>query len=660
MIKKTKSTLLNIDSSNRDKIPKNIFISNNNYLPNNPITFIKDNNEIIINYPNHELKENDKIIIQNVEGKTKTLINSFYLINSYNYLIIDFIENHDISLDYLNYNKDIYINIDILSDYSNLNMINNIPLNSILGIKKIKLLSDVYNNILINDLFKKYDNNKINKLLFIELPFQFNQTGDSYYIINEIFKITFLNISGIDLGYINSNYPINSYNYQSSQIINRVIDKDNITIILKKIPYKNMNGGGNKIQIMKILNSITSYPYTNEYTIKLNKNFTNITKIELISSEFPYVDLLIKENVNDKLYWKILEDGPYIYSITIDEGTYNSDTLVNKIKLNMNKTKRITYTVENPVYNIFDINIEQYTQEIKFYCYKETKLPNSLNISEIIIDNVKYYLLTIVHPNNFVDIGDTITISGASDTSIKYEYDNKESQILLISSSYINKSHIIYKTDNISKFYSIILGRIDQIQTEVAGSESKGGQNISIKSKTKASFLFNKNDTIGEILGFKNVSDANSITDFQFIISNKDPYIISTNLNSVGDIIKNNNIINLSGNYNYFFMYLNDIEYIYTNNKIPSAFSKILLNGNPGTILFNTFVNQPNDLYSKSFPISTLNELNIKFLFPDGSKPDFRNLNHSFTLRIIEEIIESNEFYNNSNNINVYQEFKKI
>ena len=110
------------------------------------------------------------------------------------------------------------------------------------------------------------------------------------------------------------------------------------------------------------------------------------------------------------------------------------------------------------------------------------------------------------------------------------------------------------------------------------------------------------------------------------------------NLDPIGNYIDyNNGYFNFVGNYNYFLMYLNNIEYIYNSSTVPPAFAKILLTGNPGDILFNTFVEQPKYQYDKIFPISNLTEFNIYFLYPDGKRVDFRNLNHSFTLKITEE-----------------------
>ena len=83
-------------------------------------------------------------------------------------------------------------------------------------------------------------------------------------------------------------------------------------------------------------------------------------------------------------------------------------------------------------------------------------------------------------------------------------------------------------------------------------------------------------------------------------------------------------------------MYLNNYEGIITNSNInqENIFSKILMAGNTGDILFNTFVNSPLEF---DIPIPTISQFSIKFYYPDGTKPDFRNFEHSLTLRITEK-----------------------
>jgi len=107
-------------------------------------------------------------------------------------------------------------------------------------------------------------------------------------------------------------------------------------------------------------------------------------------------------------------------------------------------------------------------------------------------------------------------------------------------------------------------------------------------------------------------------------------------------------------------MYLNDIEFIYSSSSIKPAFAKILLSGNPGDILFNTFVEQSKYQYDKIFPISNLSNFNITFLFPDGNLVDFRNLNHSFTLKITEEKIQNSNTFLNSKYIKIQNYFTPL
>ena len=97
-----KTTLLNIDSAYRTTLPKNICQSNCIYLPNNPLTFTKGSNIINIYYPDHKLITGDNITIQNVEGTTKIINSSLYLLTDFKYLMI-VVDSNDIDIDYKNY-----------------------------------------------------------------------------------------------------------------------------------------------------------------------------------------------------------------------------------------------------------------------------------------------------------------------------------------------------------------------------------------------------------------------------------------------------------------------------------------------------------------------------------------------------------------------------
>ena len=116
-------------------------------------------------------------------------------------------------------------------------------------------------------------------------------------------------------------------------------------------------------------------------------------------------------------------------------------------------------------------------------------------------------------------------------------------------------------------------------------------------------------------------------------------------------------ILNLTGIPNYFLLYINDFELIQNNSSQLPCFAKILLSGLPGDFLYNTFVNFPLEF---DFPISTLNELQIKIKYSDGTYPDFRNIDHSFTLKITEMVNYPRNTGINSKKINYLETMKEI
>ena len=56
----------------------------------------------------------------------------------------------------------------------------------------------------------------------------------------------------------------------------------------------NDGSGGNNINIAKIINYIEGFPYNNHYKISLNKNFYNVFRIDLVSSEIPNTEKTIR------------------------------------------------------------------------------------------------------------------------------------------------------------------------------------------------------------------------------------------------------------------------------------------------------------------------------------------------------------------------------
>jgi hypothetical protein len=626
-----KISLINVDSAFRDINPKNIYSANVEYLPNNPLTFTEDSGSIQVNYPNHNFVLGDSLIVQNVEPFSYVLSGGLYLFQNSSYFYIKL--NNYINSKYLSLTNKLKIDISVLqnANMENIYFYGNIPLNSIVGTFPILLPSVVDSTNSISQTILNYFNvssaaDMDGKYLLINLPYNYYSNTLQILEITDFFKLTFTDLYGIPINGINADFPINYLRLQSSQIVSSVIDSNTFIIDTNYKCISSGTGGGNKVQIMKIINTIEGFPDNNNYKIKLKKSYNNVVRIELVSSEFTYVDYLIKNsgvNKNNNIYWKHLDDGNHIYTASIKEGNYDSATLIDVLISAMNSVPRITSTVENPIYNNFSINLNSYTQEIVFTAFKTDKLPNSLKIDIFNINNIDYFRLTIKHPNNLVEVNDLITITNSLDLGV-------------ISKSYVNKTLTVYEVNKENNSYTVLLGSRNQItnSTDLKTTlTNDGGGAVEVKTKARFSFLFNYSDTIGNILGFKNVGSSNAITPFSTSISNFNLYLNDTQLNSVGNIVKTNNLLNFTGTNNYYMLYLNDFELITSTSNLPNAFAKILLSGQPGDVLYNTFINYP---FEFDFPLSTLDELQIKIMFGDGTMPDFRNLDHSFILRITE------------------------
>jgi hypothetical protein len=651
-----KVSLINIDSMFRNKSPKNIYTSSINYLPKDPLTFTLDSQEIEINYPNNGFNENDKIIIQNVEGKNYILSREIYLFQNYSYCFIKI--NHDYTINYKNLLNKIQIEISVF----NSEMLNtkqfygNIPINSLIGIFNIELPSIVNETNEIPQSILTYLNSSTVKNLdssyiLIKLPFNYLSFDNLniQYEVTDFFKISFNDLYGLPINGINADYPINYQKLQGYHEVVSIINKDIFTINTGYKALKNGIGGGNKIQIMKIITIEEGYPDANNYIIKLKENFNNVVRIELVSTEFLFIDYLIKNsapNKNNKIYWKHLDDGNYIYSTEIPEGNYDGQNLILLLMKNMNAIERITSTIKKKIFNDFLITYNSFTQEVTFSAFKTENIPNSLKVDIVTIDSIQYFRLIVNHPNNLVEINDLVTISNAS-------------AIGIVTSTLINKTHTVFEINNNN--YSILLGTINQIYTSnndlTQTLTDTGGASINIKTKARISLLFNYKDTIGSVIGFKNVGQPNAITDYKNTISNFDSYLNDTKLNTVGNIVETPLLLNFTGNNNYYLLYLNDYELVNNSYNQSPAFAKILLSGTLGDILYNTFINFPIEF---DFPISTLNEIKIKITYGDGSLPDFRNIDHSFTLKIVELVNFPKYTGINSKKTNFISTLKKL
>lgn len=604
-----KISAFNIDSRFRNKNPKNIVDKNKFYLEKNSIKFTTNSSivELKINNENEYFDVNDRIIIENFSIPKKIYRNNIYLIPNFNYMAV-YLKNH-------NYKPSVelqQLSIRIINEIED--NLGNIPANILKEISTVRVSSEL--NI-PEEIRSNFDNVE-DDFIFLELPIVYN--GNAIFKIENVFEFTFYSVAGIPVKYINADYPVN---YNRNKGFHQIIDVSNESIFIDININANNNISFNETGVFlgKIIKTLEGFVDPSYYIVNLPKNFHNVVRIELVSSEFFFIDTLIKDsgiNKNNKLYWQNIEDGDEIYSIELESGNYTPTNMVNDIIIKTNNLRRKNFTDENPSYNNFEINLDTDKNFISFSSFKIEVLPESISIELVEIDSNFYYQLTVVHPGNFVEVNDVIEISNCN-------------SIDTVPVTVINISHIVYKVNKNFQSYSVILPRFTPNQTKNSGN---GGNAITVKSKNLTRFLFDKSDTIGEILGFKNVGEENSITKFSHVTTNRDEYVVDKKINSIGNVDTSINFFNFSGENLYLLMYLNDYQSIFSNTNIDNPFAKILLPGSLGEAVFNTFVNYPVEF---DIPIPNIEQFVVRFKYPDGSAPEFNNLDHSFTLLITEK-----------------------
>ena len=656
---KIKITRVVIDSANRVTIPKNIIDKTIITLPSNPLYFVSGSNILTVYQPNNNFAVNDNIIIQGVLAQTIYLNpNSLSLISGTTYIKINQTGQNLI----FNFLSPAYIKISGIVGTTNASYVGNVPINSINGIQQI------YYSI-------NGSNNRSNDYYYINVNVTIN--ANVIYDAESPFNITPLSICGININNINANYPLNAlqnngyqtitsilidsvtniqYGYQitlnqnanittqysyTNTTTNATVTKNftlgtNIYDLMNTYPTYKMttNTSTNNITVAKILNAIDGYPDQNYYKISLRKTFYNVNKIRLVDSEIPNTDNLIKSqptNVQNNLfYWQILQDGNAMYCASLTSGSYTIDTFITELTNVINKQPRqnlnpyVTYNYsEGNVtgyinkYNNTFITINPSTNIFSIIMYSQITLNSPLLLSTTIYSD-GYSRLIVLHPNHLLSVGDQITITNALATQG-------------IPSSIINGTFIIYQVDN-SNTYQVTLPIYNKLSNV---GKTYGGVAVVIQYPLSFRLLFDKQNTIGKILGFQNIGSSYAITAYAKTITNQSGYVIDLTTNSVGLQNYDNNTINFSGK-SYILMccpiFSNSINSIGTVNNI---FAKLLLSGPANSIIYNQHVQiceEPPEI------IKSLSEFEVIFVNPDGTSVYFNNIDHSYTLEIFENI----------------------
>jgi hypothetical protein len=313
------------------------------------------------------------------------------------------------------------------SDYSR-TLIGNIPINYLNRRQTVYLLFNKIGNEFILDpnsylimLQKKSTINYQDGVSYITgptgKPTQTIATNNTY--------IKYFNLFGIPLNYLNSGTPINEFrkypymtvlsitdnsftvdtNYPaivdpvstySFYAITDTIDTDFDVQSLIGTPI----GGGSQIYARRIIDILPGYPNPNNYAIQLEKTYRNVIQARIISSAFPNSQFIVNNQtvdfVNNRLYWRNLVDGNWIYYLEITPGNYTATQLENAIKKAFDSTIRYQYTIEyaagiypqiiersTPIdndrydidgyykYHIVDVSISEVTNIVSFKSFRE-------------------------------------------------------------------------------------------------------------------------------------------------------------------------------------------------------------------------------------------------------------------------------------------------
>ena len=658
----------------------------------------------------YEYSQNKKIYVEisNVQGNLvngiKTTILSGIPINFFNRRHEVLFQIPDTVQDKITEDTD-YINLK--NDIDNINNIQISELNN------IQTLESKLENILINEInpLDNIINNKkqiINKLIpnffLIKLPKEAEKDYDpipedvkDYKDIdteNTNVKLHFLHLFGISLNLINADFPLTVDRKQGSHVITRIINNNQFEICVNDIIIEprqvifsnNYRGGGSCVNLSRVINSFTGYPYPNHYKISLRKNFYNVKKVELIGSIFPNTERVFRDRptsrINNKLYWNILDDGDELYSIEIVPGNYSPSNLQteiqNKIFLidrnidvyNQKVSKFNEVTSSNIKINTcestdfkdpddeFKFNsferktiivpkINTTTSQVEFSAYERIYVQNAIggfddidsnfdsNCGEIGNVNLNNYSSSFVvahpnHPYNSDDIGNVmIKIDGAGD--IKHTQGTTNGTY---PKSNINTLHTLIQIIDAHR-YRVSFDNSLFIEAVSSNATDFGGDNIIITYPIKFRMLFDKEDTMGKELGFNKVGEEYSITPFKYTITNYDLYDIDTDVNTIGiPDNRKHNVINLCGE-NYFLMTSKVLANFKNTGLVNDIFAKIQIDCPPDNYLYNTYINTP-----KIFddPVDSLEELEFRFYNYDGTLVNFNGAEHSFSLKITELI----------------------
>jgi len=629
---------INIDSSFRKTQPESI-LENRIRLIKDPLDFNIGSNKIFINHKNNKFVNGNLVSVSGIIGNRITLRTrdnnnnaSFEIPVNCNFIKI-FVK-HNIPLDYTG--DDILVTLSgIKGDTGNpsaVSYLGNIPIN-LINTQLIAKLTLTANDLLPNSVLPTQAGYFDISPDYFFVVISKSQSNASINITEYNYSVLFQSIGGIPLSFLNASYPIS---IDVRQPFHKIFDVSSSGYCIETSISASIdiNAGGSNVIIQKVKKAISGFPNPNNYMIDLDKTYNNIISARLVSLEFPNTqDTIIEsgDQQNNKIYWNNLDDGNFLYSITVPQGNYSPEQLKSSMEELFLNTQRINvgFGSSNGSYSpghFMQVNINQTTNIVSFKSYKEynvaspitTVIPliNTIPQQNENFSNTKFIITIQLIDHGMINAGSLILIEGMIEH-------------LSIPASILNREHVVKDIISDDEF-TIELPIINLSQG--TRTNSGGGNAVTIYIPDTFRMRFDFQDTLGNVLGFRNPGDKNSVTGYDIEHTNKEKYAFEISKNSRGeDIILTNNTLQLAGN-NYVIMKADPLRSINNIGSIKNAFAKIKLCDLPGSILYNSYVNTP--IYYND-PINKIDKLDIKYYTPKGDLYDFNGAEHSFTLELV-------------------------
>lgn len=449
-----------IDSKQRKKEATNIYDEELFSPPPYPIRFTHGSSIITIQMPRHPLKRDDKVTLTNVISKNVILHNPLQVKKNSRFIKVHH-PHHGLSLYglYQTTNAEAFSLVEYVDDLPSsfreedqildgkkyyvlkINATANLAI-QVSGVQGSNVLRTTIGNIPVNYINRKHTV----YLLFTRVNGQFQLDTDNYLIMlekrslinyrdglftNNVY-IKYLNLFGVPINYLNSGLPLGEDKRSPYlTVINTTTDTIQIDTGFPAIVdpqhsfyhYQDImdvdidintlvnssHGGGNHIYLKRVVESIPGYPNPNQYAIPLDRVYQNVVQARLVGSTFPNSQRVITTD-NNRLYWRNLDDGDWIYFLEVTPGNYSPEELKKEIENKFSRTIRYQYTKEfsernvpkiveqkTPLtndlydewglyqYHTVQLDISTQTDLVTFTFYRELKLSDQMNEPPILI-----------------------------------------------------------------------------------------------------------------------------------------------------------------------------------------------------------------------------------------------------------------------------------